>query len=140
LDMVVMEEPADAVRPDYASSMTFSFVQSRPKNILPSAQDWNMLRISTSDGDPSSSQYSCKLAYATQTLYSESKKVVTDSIPNLRKMLIQGDVFLGSVVSSCLTKLCLRASDLPNDFTPVKAKEMSMQTLLVMKHCFLNMS
>ena len=70
--------------------------------------------------------------YATQTVYSESKKVVTDSIPNLRKMLNQGDVFLGSVVSSCLTKLCLRASDLPNDFTPVKAKEMSMLTLLVM--------
>ncbi len=68
--------------------------------------------------------------YATQTVYSEPKKV-EDNTPNLRKLLISGDVFLGSVVSSTLTKLCLRASDL-TDITPVKAKELTMQALLVM--------
>mmetsp|Transcript_19774 Transcript_19774/g.24391 ORF Transcript_19774/g.24391 Transcript_19774/m.24391 type:complete len:972 (+) Transcript_19774:120-3035(+) len=69
--------------------------------------------------------------YATQTMYSEVKKV-EDNTPNLRKLLISGDVFLGSVVSSTLTKLCLRASDIPTDITPVKSKEMTMQALLVM--------
>lgn len=69
--------------------------------------------------------------YATQTVYTESKKV-EDNTPSLRKMLIEGDVFLGSVVSSTMTKLCLRAGDMPGDFTPVKTKEMTMQALLVM--------
>lgn len=69
--------------------------------------------------------------YATQTVYTEAKKI-EDNTPSLRKLLISGDVFLGSVVSSALTKMCLRASDLTNDITPVKAKEMSVQALLVM--------
>merc|ERR1712038_948695 len=68
--------------------------------------------------------------YATQTVYSEPKKI-EDNTPNLRKLLISGDVFLGSVVSSTLTKLCLRAADF-EDISPVKAKEMTMQALLVM--------
>lgn len=69
--------------------------------------------------------------YATQTVYSEVKKVEDDT-PGLRKMLIDGDVFLGSVVSSTLTKLCLRASDMPDSFTPQSTKQMTMQALLVM--------
>jgi len=68
--------------------------------------------------------------YATQTVYSESKKVEDDT-PGLRKMLLDGDVFLGSVVSSTLTKLCLRASNFPT-ISPVKVKEMTMNTLLIM--------
>jgi len=69
--------------------------------------------------------------YATQTVYTESKNV-TDSTPGLRKLLIEGDVFLGSVVSSTLTKLCLRAGDLPDAFTPQTAKEMTVKALLIM--------
>ncbi len=69
--------------------------------------------------------------YATQTVYSEPKKI-EDNTPTLRKALISGDVFLGSVVSSTLTKLCLRASDLQNEITPQKYKEMTVQALLVM--------
>jgi coatomer subunit beta len=69
--------------------------------------------------------------YATQTVYTESKKV-EDNTPGLRKMLVEGDVFLGSVVSSTLTKLCLRAGEFPGDFSPVKTKEMTMQALLYM--------
>jgi len=69
--------------------------------------------------------------YATQTVYTENKKT-EDNTPSLRKMIIGGDVFLSSVLSSCLTKLCLRASDLPSVFNPVKVKEMTMNTLLIM--------
>lgn len=69
--------------------------------------------------------------YATQTVYTESKKV-EDNTPGLRKMLVEGDVFLGSVVSSTVTKLCLRAGEFPGDFSPVKTKEMTMQALLYM--------
>lgn len=69
--------------------------------------------------------------YATQTVLTESKKQ-QDTTAGLRKMLIDGDVFLGSVISSTLTKLCLRASDMPGDFDDVKTKKMNMQALLVM--------
>lgn len=69
--------------------------------------------------------------YATQTIYTEAKKV-EDNTPVLRKMLIEGDVFLGSVVSSTLTKLCLRAGDLPDAFSPQVTKDMTVKTLLVM--------
>jgi len=69
--------------------------------------------------------------YATQTVYTESKKVEDDTA-GLRKMLVEGDVFLGSVVASTLTKLCLRAGDMPGDFTSVQTKEMTMQALLIM--------
>jgi coatomer subunit beta len=69
--------------------------------------------------------------YATQTVYTEAKKIEDDT-PTLRKLLISGDVFLGSVVSSTLTKLCLRASDMKEECSPVKLKEMNMQALLVM--------
>ena len=69
--------------------------------------------------------------YGTQTVYAEVKKYEDDTVP-LRKLLLSGDVFLGSILSSTLTKLCLRASEMQNDITAVKVKEMTMQTLLVM--------
>jgi len=69
--------------------------------------------------------------YATQTVYTESKKFA-DNTPGLRKLLIEGDVFLGSVVSSTLTKMCLRAGDLPDAFTPQTTKDMTMKALLIM--------
>lgn len=69
--------------------------------------------------------------YATQTVYSETKKF-EDNTPGLRKMLVEGDVFLGSVVSATLTKLCLRASDMPGDFSIAKSKEMTVQACMIM--------
>lgn len=69
--------------------------------------------------------------YATQTVYTESKKI-QDTTPGLRKLLIDGDVFLGAVVSSTLTKLCLRAGDLADAFTPQASKDMTMKALLIM--------
>mmetsp|Transcript_15869 Transcript_15869/g.23286 ORF Transcript_15869/g.23286 Transcript_15869/m.23286 type:complete len:967 (-) Transcript_15869:287-3187(-) len=71
--------------------------------------------------------------YATQTVYSEAKStpVETDNNPSLRKMIIGGDVFLGSIVSSCLTKMCLRASAM-NDFSPPQIKSMVVKSLLAM--------
>jgi len=69
--------------------------------------------------------------YATQTVYTESKKV-DDNTPHLRKMLVGGDVFLGSVISSSLTKLCLRATDMEVGISAAKAKEMTMKSLLTM--------
>jgi coatomer subunit beta len=69
--------------------------------------------------------------YATQTVYTEVKKVF-DTTPSLRKLLIGGDVFLGSVVASCLTKLCLRAIDFSTEISPTDLKKMNMDTLLVL--------
>jgi coatomer subunit beta len=69
--------------------------------------------------------------YATQTVYQEAKKYEDHTAP-LRKLIVSGDVFVGSVVSSTLTKLCLRAGEMKNDITAVKVKEMTMQALLVM--------
>ena len=69
--------------------------------------------------------------YATQTIYSEPPKVEINSTTHLRKMLIGGDVFLGSLVGSCLTKLCLRAGDIP-PFDQVKLKKMTVDALLYM--------
>ena len=67
--------------------------------------------------------------YATQTVYSESKSQKLDKTPFLRKMIISGDVFLGSLVASCLTKLCLRAEDL---LDAVTVKKMTVDSLLIM--------
>ena len=69
--------------------------------------------------------------YATQTVYSETKTSELDSTPHLRKMIVGGDVFLGSLLASCLTKLCLRAGDLP-EFDPVALKKMTTDTILIM--------
>mmetsp|Transcript_43852 Transcript_43852/g.53093 ORF Transcript_43852/g.53093 Transcript_43852/m.53093 type:complete len:631 (-) Transcript_43852:177-2069(-) len=72
--------------------------------------------------------------YATQTVYSESKAPVEEqSIPFLRKMIIEGDIFLASVLSACLTKLCLRAADLSADeISPATVKDMTVKTILIM--------
>lgn len=69
--------------------------------------------------------------YATQTIYSEKKVTIADSTPALRKMLIGGDVFLGSILASTLTKLCLRASEFP-EMDAVKLKKMTVQSVLIM--------
>ncbi|KAK1747717.1 coatomer subunit beta, partial [Skeletonema marinoi] len=69
--------------------------------------------------------------YATQTVYSEPKvNTALDNTPNLRKMIVGGDIFLGSVVSSCLTKMCLRGADVGLDALTVKS--MTVNSLLTM--------
>jgi coatomer subunit beta len=69
--------------------------------------------------------------YATQTVYSEAKIVVHDLTPALRRMLIGGDVFLGEIFSSTLTKLCLRAGEL-SDVDAIKLKTMTARSVLYM--------
>jgi len=69
--------------------------------------------------------------YATQTVYSEPKVVVDlDTSPHLRKMIVGGDIFLGTIIASCLTKMCLRAPDLGVD--AVQTKSMTVKALLSM--------
>ncbi|KAL3809932.1 hypothetical protein ACHAXA_004793 [Cyclostephanos tholiformis] len=69
--------------------------------------------------------------YATQTVYSEPKVAQSlDKTPHLRKMIVGGDIFLGTIVSSCLTKLCLRAPDVGIDVLAVKS--MTVKALLLM--------
>ncbi|KAL3777483.1 hypothetical protein ACHAWO_007353 [Cyclotella atomus] len=70
--------------------------------------------------------------YATQTVYSEAKinPASLDKTPHLRKMIIGGDIFLGEIVSSCLTKMCLRAPDVGIDAVTVKG--MTVKALLAM--------
>lgn len=69
--------------------------------------------------------------YATQSVYSEQKTVAYDSTASLRRMLIEGDVFLAEVFAACLTKLCLRASEFP-EMDPVQLKKMTAETVLIM--------
>ena len=69
--------------------------------------------------------------YATQTVYSETKTPEMDNTPPLRKMVIGGDVFLGTVVAGCLTKICLRAEGLP-EIDAVQLKKMTVKSLLIM--------
>lgn len=70
--------------------------------------------------------------YATQTAYSEPKinKNDLDKSPHLRKMIIGGDIFLGTIIASCLTKMCLRAPDVGVDAVAVKS--MTVKALLTM--------
>lgn len=69
--------------------------------------------------------------YATQTVYTEIKRK-EDNTPYLRKMLLSGDGFLGSIVSSCLTKLCLRSEDMVDKFSSAKIKDMTLKSTLYM--------
>lgn len=69
--------------------------------------------------------------YATQSVYSETKTQVHDATPALRKMLIGGDVFLGEILASTLTKLCLRSADMP-EFDAIKLKDMTAHSVLIM--------
>ncbi|EED93013.1 coatomer protein subunit beta 1 [Thalassiosira pseudonana CCMP1335] len=69
--------------------------------------------------------------YATQTVYSEPKMNLSlDKTPHLRKMIIGGDIFLGTIIASCLTKMCLRAPDVGID--AVTSKAMNVKSLLIM--------
>jgi len=45
-------------------------------------------------------------------------------------MIIEGDIFLGTIIASCLTKLCLRAPDVGVDAVTVKS--MTVKALLAM--------
>jgi len=70
--------------------------------------------------------------YATQFAHAEQKPgPVSDSTTALRRMLIAGDIFLGEILGSSLTKLVLRCSELPECDAPV-LKKMTCQALLVM--------
>ncbi|KAL7517395.1 hypothetical protein ACHAWX_002320 [Stephanocyclus meneghinianus] len=70
--------------------------------------------------------------YATQTIYSEPKinPASLDKTPHLRKMIVGGDIFLGEIICSCLTKMCLRAPDVGIDV--VTTKGMTIKALLIM--------
>mmetsp|Transcript_26635 Transcript_26635/g.48988 ORF Transcript_26635/g.48988 Transcript_26635/m.48988 type:complete len:933 (+) Transcript_26635:63-2861(+) len=70
--------------------------------------------------------------YATQTIYSEPKITASDldKSPHLRKMIVEGDIFLGTIIASCVTKMCLRASDVGVD--AVSVKSMTVKALLTM--------
>jgi len=70
---------------------------------------------------------------ATQSIYSEAPKAsnIHDNTPALRRMLIEGDVFLGEILASSLTKLCLRASELP-EFDAILLKKMTANSVLIM--------
>lgn len=46
--------------------------------------------------------------YATQSAVVETISESDSSIPNLRSLLLVGDFFLGSVLTTCFTKLCLK--------------------------------
>ena len=71
--------------------------------------------------------------YATQSIYTEAPRAsnVHDSTPALRRMLIEGDVFLGEILASSLTKLCLRAGQMPG-FDALLLKKMTATSVLIM--------
>ena len=72
--------------------------------------------------------------YATQSIYSEAPKkssTLLDKLPALRRMLIDGDVFLGEILASSLTKLCLRGEDMP-EFDHSALKKMTASSVLIM--------
>ena len=47
-------------------------------------------------------------------------------------MHLCGDIFLGSVVSSCLTKLYIRASNLPDEISVLTVKDIPVKFILMM--------
>jgi len=62
--------------------------------------------------------------YATQTVYNDpTPKSNEKPLPPLRKLIVKGDVFLGSVLCSTLTKMCLRMH---------KDKDLRCKSLLAM--------
>ena len=51
--------------------------------------------------------------YGTERIAAAAKVVVSDAeVPNLRKLLLGGDTFLGATLGVCMTKLALRAADI----------------------------
>jgi coatomer subunit beta len=69
--------------------------------------------------------------YATQSIYTEPPKMspLHDNMNALRRMLIEGDVFLGEILGSSLTKLCLRAGEFP-ELDPIRMKKMIASSVL----------
>ncbi|GMI04386.1 hypothetical protein TrVE_jg7457 [Triparma verrucosa] len=62
--------------------------------------------------------------YATQTVYSEpTKKDMEEKMSGLRKLVVEGDIFLCSILASTLTKFCLRMN---------KKKSMVVRSLLTL--------
>ena len=62
--------------------------------------------------------------YATQTVYSEpTKKDMEEKMSGLRKLVVEGDIFLCSILASTLTKFCLRMN---------KKKSMVVKSLLTL--------
>jgi len=46
--------------------------------------------------------------YASQAVATESDAVLTDSTPHLRRIILSGDIYLGTITASALTKLTLK--------------------------------
>ena len=72
--------------------------------------------------------------YATQSIYSEAPKktsTLLDKMPALRRLLIEGDIFLGEILASSLTKLCLRLEDMP-EVEAAARKKMTATAVLLM--------
>ena len=73
--------------------------------------------------------------YATQTVYSEEAASISVSASgpelSLRKLIVEGDSFLASVVSATLTKLVVRKAQLAS-WTSIDVKEMQMNAILIM--------
>jgi len=103
---------------------------------LPDLKDKEQAEAAAMDAAPKIITKNVVLAdgtYATQSVYSEAPKAsnVHDNTPALRRMLIDGDVFLGEILASSLTKLCLRGSELP-DFDAIALKKMTANSVLIM--------
>ncbi|POM80292.1 Coatomer subunit beta [Phytophthora palmivora] len=71
--------------------------------------------------------------YATETSYStpvaKSAAAEEENMPGLRRLLLNGDFFLGAAVASTLTKLCLRVSN--GDIASATARNAAIKKLVV---------
>ncbi len=70
--------------------------------------------------------------YASQTVLSAptSTALPSDAVPPLRQLIIDGDIFLGTCLSSCLTKMTLRILQTVGP-TSTLAKEMQIEVLRI---------
>ncbi|CAI5702853.1 unnamed protein product [Peronospora effusa] len=71
--------------------------------------------------------------YATETSYSapavKSAATEEENVPGLRRLLLNGDFFLGAAVASTLTKLCLRVSN--GDVASATARNAAIKKMVV---------
>ncbi|CAH0480846.1 unnamed protein product [Peronospora belbahrii] len=71
--------------------------------------------------------------YATETSYSapavKSAATEEENVPGLRRLLLNGDFFLGAAIASALTKLCLRVSN--GDVAGGTARNAAIKKLVV---------
>lgn len=71
--------------------------------------------------------------YATETSYSapaaKAAGAEEENVPGLRRLLLNGDFFLGAAVASTLTKLCLRVSN--GDVAGATARNAAIKKLVV---------